>query len=509
MLIITALASLAAPSLGQVDLVPKTPCGAPNYYCTWAAQNYVFGQGAASLDPTLLEGGAGYGQAKQVITEEQVFGPRGWAKTFYPKARADLFFLMDDGYYTGEQHSMLLDTAKFPSFVGTPTERLQKLDAAVRANGWRALALWTRGTPDTPGEIAPLLQRSRDAGVKYWKIDGGDGDFAVQRLKQTQVPGLILEHVNGEGPFNGDWATDGRFGAQAWDSRRIDLLRHSDVFRTYDVSPALSVPTTLDRVAQMMNGAQGHPEVTGLLNCEDEVYIAATLGCTMGVMRFPLTGLRPDGDPDLFFNGARQAKRRMDEVIRALHWQRIAAPYGAGQGAVTLDSHILTDDWQFQKGETWDSEVIGKDVRQGAPARVSRNMPLPTVTVDGDTPPFVIAGRFPNGAVAVCALQRTLKDRAWFLPPADVTVDAGDAQGPFGVFGHFHSLTIRMSHLKGKPRVLAQDLAWDRAVDVTRRVRISGDTLTVPGRLLDTVGTQAATPGDLSDPGLVLAVVGH
>lgn len=495
------------PAHAQTNLVPKKPATAPNYYCTWAAQNYVFGQGAASIDPALLEGGAGSWRANQAFTENQVFGPKGWAKTFYPKVRQDLYFLMDDGYYTGSQHSMELDVQKFPSFAGPPARRLTLLSLALRKENWRGLALWTRGTPNTAAEIEPLLQWSKEAGVKYWKIDGGDNDLSVQHLKQTVYPALILEHVNGEGPFNGDWTKDGRFGTQDWNSHRLYVLRNTAVYRTYDVSSLLSVPTTLDRVAQMLNGAQGHPEVTGLLNCEDEVYIAATLGCTMGVMRFPLTGLRPDGDPDLFGNGPRQPKRRMDEVVRALHWQRIAEPYGVGQGYVKLDDTALTDDWLFQRGETWYSDVIGKDAKQGAPARVSRNLPLPTVAADGPDPPFVIAGRFPNGAVSVCTLPRTLKDHAWFLPPTDVTVDAGDAPGPFGVFGHFRSLTLRFSQaLPARARILAQDLAGDHATDVTKQVHISGDTLTVPGVLINKIGTEAATPGDLSDPGMVFVI---
>ncbi len=503
------MASPATAGQASVNLVPQKPASAPNYYCTWAAQNYVFGQGAAMLDPTLLEGGAGSWRADQSFTEQQVFGPQGWAKTFYPKVRGDLFFLMDDGYYTGDRNSMTLDTAKFPSFTGTPEQRLEKLDDALGGLGWRGLALWTRGTPSAPDQIRPLLDWSKYAHVRYWKIDGGDGDFAVQKLKQTEYPSLILEHVNGEGPFNGDWTQDGRFGIQDWDSHRVWLIRNSEVYRTYDVSPALSVPTTLDRVAQLLNGAQGHPEVTCLLNCEDEVYIAATLGCTMGVMRFPRYGLRPNGDPDLFFNGARQAKRRMDEVVRALHWERIAEPYGAGQGYVQMDSHILTDDWLFQRGETWDSDVIGKDVFQGAPARVSRNLPLPTVTTEGVDPPFVIAGRFPNGAVAVCTLERTRKGHAWSLPPMDVTLDAGDARGPFGVFGHYRTLSIQLTHLPKHPRILAQDLAGNHAVDVTKQVHLSAHTLTLPGAVIEKIGTQAATPGDPSDPGLVLEIVGH
>jgi len=143
------------------------------------------------------------------------------------------------------------------------------------------------------------------------------------------------------------------------------------VFRTYDVSTFLSVPTTLDRVAQLLSGAQGRPEAAGLLDCEDEVSMAATLGCTMGIMRHPLVGLRPSGDPDAAFAGPSQAKRRMDEVVRALHRQRIAEPYGAGRGYVRLDAAALTDDWVFRRGETWDSEVISKEVRRAAPRRSS------------------------------------------------------------------------------------------------------------------------------------------
>ncbi len=339
----------------------------------------------------------------------------------------------------------------------------------------------------------------------YWKIDGGDGDLSVQHLKQAEYPALILEHMSGEGPFNGDWQNEGRFPTLNWNSGRIRVLRNTNVFRTYDVSPLLSVATTLDRVAQTLHAAQGHPEATALINCEDEVYIAATLGCTMGVMRFPLVGLRPNGDPDLFFAGPRQLKRRMDEVVRALHWQRLAEPYAAGNGFVNLDTAILTDDWVFQRGETWDSQVLGKDAKQGAPARVSRNLPLPLVAAEGELP-FVIAGQFPNGAVAVCALERTAKTNAWFMPSADVTVNTADAKGPFGIFGHYRNLTLQLKSPLRDARILAQDLAGDGAEDITRLVRIGGATITIPGSLIEQVGTQAATPGDLSDPGMVLAV---
>ena len=503
----TAWAEAAGSAVGgaTINIVPKQPCTAPNYFCTWEAQNYVYGQGASNIDIAVLEGSSGATLAKAAFTEDQVFGPKGWAKTFYPQVRQDLFFLMDDGYYTGGSSSMELDERKFPSFAGLPLQRLKLLNQAIKRQGWRGTALWTRGTPNTVEKIEPLLQWSKDAGFRYWKIDGGDGECSVQHLKQKDYPELILEHVSGEGPFNGDWQKDGRFPSLDWNSSRIKVLRNTDVFRTYDVSPLLSVPTTLDRVAQILSGAQGHAEATALINCEDEVYIAATLGCTMGVMRFPLVGLRPDGDPDLFFAGPRQCKRRMDEVVRALHWQRIAQPYAAGNGFVKLDSNVLTDDWVFQRGETWDSEVFGKDVKQGAPARVSRNLPLPSVVADGGRP-FVIAGKFPNGAVAVCTLERTLNDRAWFIPQAEVTVDAGDAKGPFGAFGQYRRLTLHFDHAIGKCRILAQDLASDEAVDITKSVQISGGELVIPGSVIDKIGLSGATPGDLSDPGMVFVI---
>jgi len=497
---------LGPPSQADVNLVPSQPATAPNYFCTWSAQNYMYGQGAASIDPAILEGGSGSNLAWQSLTEDVVFGPKGWAKEFYPRVRKDLYFLLDDGYYDADAASMELNPRKFPSFTGDPAEKLGAVRRKLEAAGWRGLGLWTRHTPNTADKIEPLLQRSLSAGVKYWKIDGGDGDFSVQALKRKEHPSLVLEHVSGEGPFNGDWTKEGRFGPQAWGSGRLNILKQTDVFRTYDVSTLLSVPTTLDRVAQLLDGAQGHPDVTGLLNCEDEVYIAATLGCTMGIMRHPLVGLRPSGDPDVAFAGPRQAKRRMDEVVRALHWQRIAEPYGAGQGYVKLDDAALTDDWVFRRGETWDTEVIGKEVRQGAPARVSRNLPLPTVTADSDLP-FVIAGRFPNGAVAVCALERNLKEKAWFMPPADVTVDTAGAKGPFGIFGHYRTLTLDFKRPLAGRRVFAQDLAGEKAVDVTHRVRIHGSALTIPGRLIDEIGRRDGTPADLSDPGMVLAVV--
>jgi hypothetical protein len=487
-----------------VNLVPSKPSDAPNYWCTWAVQNYMYGHGLRELDASILEGDSGGDLARASMTEENVFGSAGWAKTFYPKVREDLFLLLDDGWESGGTATFELATAKFPSFTGNSTERLGRLNKSVREAGWQGAALWCRNTPESD-RSSRLETLSDAAGIRYWKIDIGDPNFQLIRLRDEMHIPLRLEHVHGELPVNGDWHKDGRFGAQSWDSRRMTILRNTDVYRTYDVTSILSLPTTLDRLAAMLAGAEGHPEIKGLLNVEDEVYVAAVMGCTMGVMRHPLTGMRPGDDADLFFNGPRQTKRRLDEVVRAARWQRIAAPFSPGRGKVAIDDEVLTDSWKFEKGQTWQTDLVGAEVRQGAPARIARDMALPMVNAKGDRP-FVFAARFPNGAVAVAAQERTRMGEAWYMPDCDVTLQVSDAPGPYGIFGNFGSLAMVFDGpLRGK-RVMAQDLAGDEAIDITHAVQARGNVLHIPGAVIRRVGLRDATPGDLSAPGLVIAL---
>lgn len=488
-----------------VNLVPEYPSGKPNYWCTWAAQNYMYGHDLPHLDPKVLEGDSGSRLAHDAMTEKTLFGRTGWATDFFPKIRKDVFFLLDDGWQAGGTATFDLDTGKFPSFTGSPADRLRKLNDAIKGAGWRGTALWCRNTPggDADHHLESLCQ---SAGIKYWKVDIGDPTFNLIRLRdETHIP-LTLEHVHGEWPVNGDWRKDGRFGPQPWGSNRMEILKHTDVYRTYDVTSILSLPTTLDRVAEMLKGSQGHSEVHGLLNVEDEVYLAASMGCTMGILRYPLVGMRPGSDADLFFNGPRRTKRRMDEVVRALRWQRIAPPFSPGLGSVTVSDEILTDSWIFERGQTWQDEIIGVEVRQGAPARLARNINLPEVKAKGDKP-FVFATRFPNGAVAIAAQERTQAGNAWYMPACDVTLPVGDAPGPYGVFGHFASLTLVSDEPFHGKHVLAQDLAGDEAIEISNLVQVRGRSLHIPSDVIRRVGLHNATPGDLSAPGLVIAVV--
>jgi hypothetical protein len=439
------------------------------------------------------------------MTENVLLGQSGWAARFHSKVREDLYLLLDDGWQTGGTATFQLDPVKFHSFKGSNVTRLRALNSEVERIGWRGAALWCRNTPGGAADFG-LESQCRDAGIRYWKIDIGDPGFNLIRTRDHARIPLTLEHVHGELPVNGNWKNDGRFGAQPWNSRRMEILRNTDVYRTYDVTSILSLPTTLDRAAELMRSSAGHPELRSLLNVEDEVYVAAVLGCTMGVMRYPLHGLRPQNDPDLFFNGPRNAKLRMDEVVRALRWQRIAAPFPCGVGNLLSDAKRLNDGWTFAPGETWQHDLVGTTVWQSAPSVIARNIDLPVVKAEGEKP-FVFAARFPNGAIAVGAQERTRPGHAWYMPPCAVTVNAGDAPGPYGIFGEFERLTLTLAKPPRGKRIIAQDLAGDEAFDITSLVEFEGIAIHFNGNLLRQAGLRDRTPGDLSSPGVVIALV--
>lgn len=489
----------------KASLVPAEHSRAPNYWCTWSVQNYMYGQGENWLDPKILEGNSGSRLAHNALTEAALLGRNGWARQFYPEARRELYLLLDDGWETGGTATFELDPQKFPSYQGTAAQKLRSLNLAVIQLGWRGVALWCRDTPG--GNRDRLLEQiCNEAGIHYWKIDIGDPKFHLMGTRDQEGIALTLEHVHGEGPLNGDWKKDGRFGPQPWNSRRMEILRNTDVYRSYDVTSILSLPTTLDRISELLGSASNHPEVHSLLNVEDEVYAAAVLGCTMGIMRHPLCGLRPENDVDLAFNGPRRAKLRMDEVARALRWQRIAAPYPCGEGSFHSSEEILRDGWTFSSGQTWEHRLLGKTVWQSAPAVLARNIELPQVQ-SVDDKPFVFAARFPNGAVAIGAQERTRPGQAWYMPQAKVSVQVGDARGPFGIFGEYDRLTLTFDESQHGKQVIAQDLLGDDPIDITSLVEFEGTHIHLSGTMLRRVGLSHRTPGDLSSPGVAIALI--
>jgi hypothetical protein len=140
-----------------------------------------------------------------------------------------------------------------------------------------------------------------------------------------------------------------------------------------------------------------------------------------------------------------------------------------------------------------------------APAVITRGLDKPMVTLKGsDTlKPYILASKYPNGAIAIASIGRTI-GRQYLTPRADVVLKVTDIRNPFGIFGHYNSLTLEVEKPTAFTRILAQDLAGNKATDITTQVIRKGNKFIIPGNIIDKVGLSAASKGDKSEPGLVL-----
>lgn len=497
------------------NLIPDKPCAAPNYFCTWSAQNFAQEKETSARDH---------------LTEQLVFDRPGWISHYYQGVRGDLYVVFDDGWDVplsadGSQErwvfgSLELNVKRFPSCAGDPAERLRKLNDKVRAAGWRGAGLWVSAQAAGEGRDGKFLSDAelekywrerarwcRQAGIRYWKVDWGARDDResfrrlLTRVAREETPELTVEHAAIIMPLN-NWDGDGRFGS--W-TRESGLARSfapfADVFRTYDVCAQICTVTLLERTGWILKNVPAEPGGQGLLNCEDEMYVGAALGCTVGIMRHPLWRLSDPRNNDFSKYG-----HRIDEVTRAVRWMRLAPPFGRGKESVYLSERTLADEWDFKEGQTWYRDVIGKKVHQRAPAVTARGIAPPEVADAGDDVPFVAASRNPNGAVSVAALQRTLPGGVIRTPRAKVKLNVGSSKQPIGIFGPYRTLTLEFDEPVAQRRILAQDLAGDWAVEITNDVKRENRTLTLSGELIDRVGLSAKTQGDVSEPGLILSI---
>jgi len=478
------------------SLVPAFPSKAPDYFCTWNIQGYL-----CSYTSTEAQ--------RAAMTEANMLGDslyQNWL-SFYPSIRQDLFFVMDDSWdiplsqdktpnpYLGLAQ---LDETRFPSYTGTPEQRLQKLVNKVKAKGWKGLGGWVCAQEATlAGAVSQQeywqrrVTEANNAGFSYWKVDWGKQQDKAEwrkmltQLGHTYAPGLTIEH-----------AMDGGF------------LSFSDAFRTYDVENIIAQPTTINRIAKLLvNKAEG--DAKGIINCEDEPYIAAGLGCAIGVMRHPFAGNLPNGTIDFVFPPVgRDIKHRVDEVARAVRWHRIAEPFGVGITDFAVDAKALEDWWVVGYRDTWGSAKVGDTMRAGAPARVSRGLPLPIVAGNSANQPFVLSSLYPNSAIAIATIGRAI-NRAYVTEKVAVTQQVPGISQPIGIFGDYASLTLLLPAgvTTAGYRVWAQDLAGESPVDITSLVVIKKGRITIPGEVIRQVGLSAKTSGDLSDPGMVLRFI--
>ena len=184
------------------------------------------------------------------------------------------------------------------------------------------------------------------------------------------------------------------------------------------------------------------------------MYLAAALGCQMGIMRSVYgKGLDDWDDSD-----------RLREADAALFWQRIAPPFAGG--SVEISKEILTDEWTFQENEFWYQPINGRTIRQGAPAAVSRNAPLPEVSA-GQTgaKPFVVCALNPNGVYSVAVLPRTLNGKRAYVG-GDIICSLKKMPEKIAVFGFADSFEFQW--YQGK------------AVNLTAVSMLSGSEVEIP-----------------------------
>jgi hypothetical protein len=285
----------------------------------------------------------------------------------------------------------------------------------------------------------------------------------------------------------------------------------ADAFRTYDVEVITSIPVTLSRVCKGIKQV-AEPNAKAIINCEDEPVIGAALGCAIGIMRHPYAGNLPNGQQDEAFPPVtRDVKHSLNEVERGVLWHRVAPPFKV-DGDVNIDPINLTDTWYFQAREGWATKA-GKWSTNSAPARITRGgLPLPTVKVNAGESPFVIASRNPNGAITIATLGRTIctspANRKYWTPLADITLAVGKLTGPIGIFGRYKTLTLTFDAPMSSRTILAQDILANQAKDITAQAIINGNSVTLPGSLIENIGLEKASPGDKSYPGLVISISG-
>ncbi len=401
-----------------------------SYYCTWLAQNFIAsdaGEKRAAVRPEFT-GDQGANCARDKINEHTVFGNGGMAQI---NARADLYLVLDDGWDVPYQTdpsvskhsfgSLEVNEERFPFAKGNPAERLRALNGRVKGLGWKGLGIWVAAQRCGKDYKLPFSEADEEywrerifwckqAGVTYWKVDWGTSEhdnafrkFLTETAREI-YPALTIEHAVCCPPVNGmtealQCGAVGRFkGDKKISGLSKEAVLFSEVFRTYDVTPQFSVASTLDRIAYLL------PYAKGYLNVEDELYLASALGCQMGIMRSVYgKGLDDWDDSD-----------RLQEADAALAWQKFAPPFAGGK--VEISEEILADEWAFKENEFWYQPINGRTIRQGAPAAVSRNAPLPEVK-DGKTgeKPFVVCALNPNGVYSVAVLPRTLNGKRAYV----------------------------------------------------------------------------------------------
>ncbi|MBQ2727101.1 MAG: hypothetical protein IJF78_15460 [Clostridia bacterium] len=460
-----------------MNYIPTTASETGSYLCTWDRQGFV-------ASKYKFTGGA---NMRDALTPEYLFGEEENYHWLPREYRSGLYFLLDDGWDTPphtENNSHIRPFGavdphpdKFGSLGRTPTERLTALNKLAQEWGYIGLGLWISpqmymedrkvGAEEAREYWIERAVRCQEAGVRYWKVDWGMHDHEVDyRRMLTEVvreyaPDLAVEHTYVQQPLSDLIQRENRVR----ESR--ELLAFSDFFRTYDIMWPFTDITTLSRIHELLSDPLPFElGAKGILSTEEQQFIAAGLGCAIGIM-----------NPAV-------------ETRAVLRWQRIAPPFGAAESDYRCSGEMLTDSYDYPKNPVRWVHTGGRVISETAPAVMARGCALPAVEPIGQEKPYVLASRNPHtGAYAIASIRRNIAPNPMTIVPADVTWELEDMDAFVGVFGYFESLTLVYPEvLPADCRIFAQNLMDDEAQDITDQVQTDGSRLTLPARTLMQIG---------------------
>lgn len=520
-------------------LIPKAGKNTASYWCSWRNQRLFMPNPFFHM--RLYDQKRHEAIQRDMLSDEFLFGNPGVVAHYMEGIRRDMYVMLDDGWdlpYEGDYTrvgSLILNRDRFPYGGKTPADDLAVLSRKVSDLGYSGTGLWvpmTRLGEDyaTPGDLDSFLsfwqERAawmRYAGIAYLKVDWGVHSrhthyrAALTELLHREVPGLLVEHAVLDGWFFDPTADRGILK---------NTLEISDSFRCYDVKFEFNSSSTLGRAAAMLTlDAALAPGCLGLINVGEEPYLAAALGCTMGIMSHPLLrGSVISMLPERFENGIAPTRllksdfHSFDHYERALRWQRLCPAFPYIRGGTEVSDTVLEDSWTYDK-EPYPfprQELCGRTVRQSAPATVARGVPLPSVSTgacryeDKTYLPYTVACRHPvTGAFAVATLTRTVDGvMNCTTPAANVSCRGLSAECPFAVFGEYRTLTLEFDRDITGYRLFGGDILLDDQPDITEAegVTVDGCRLILSGELLHRIGTAGASFHDLSDPGSVFTL---
>lgn len=487
------------------NLVPDCVNPSPDYYCTWQVQLYATNDGKPNIQ-------------RHAINEKSMFDkekPNAWAY-FYEQARSDLIFVMDSSWDLPNSQTLelrgchILNDEKFPSFTDeklSPPQTMKKLKERMIDIGWKGLGGWIASQEcelfvennDIEKFWTQRLKWANESEISYWKVDNGikrsDFDFRkrIAQLAHEYAPELTLENacIN-------------------------EIVPYSDVYRTYDVPAIMSIPMTLQKIYNLNSIDQPKDNFKCLINCEDEAYIAAALGFTMGIMRHPYTGRFMNGCADMSFPEChRNIKSKLTEVTRAVRWHRIAPAFTFDSKNMLCSKEILSDTWHIKIAndeiEAWwfdmpdiKNHIENNVLTKTAPAIICRDIEQPTVSGDG-IHPYVVASKNPNGAISVATLGRTV-EREYITPKCVVNLSTGNCT-TFGIFGYYKNLVLSTSLDTENIKVIAQDLADETAYDITNMVNIENSIITISGAIFEQICQITQPEKDTSEPGVIVKLI--